>query len=277
MTILLTTPSEADENILCKFNKQQIFSRDMRKFLLFLLPGLLILGLWGCSQDTGSARSDENGQAVDSKSFDAMDSLSILFGDLYGVGMKENRLGKDSTANLNQMYQEIEQIIGMDTVNVTYAKQVIELFQGISKQLGKPLNKDLFLQHFSENLKSSKMPTDDELKKMQESVTAQLEKISPGITHQEPTTFTTGKGTFSIENVLKRMYDEGVTDGSGKRSLHNKIPSSFSKSKMRLAAKDNFKQKWVIWYGKPDNEEAKSVYNDALEQYMKGFEDGWNF
>ena len=93
----------------------------------------------------------------------------------------------------------------------------------------------------------------------------------------EPTTFTTQKGTFNIQNVLNRMYDEGVSDGTGKKSLHDKIPSSFPKSKMRKDAEKDFKQKWVIYYGMPDNDEAKAVYEKAREQFMKGFEDGWNF
>ena len=250
----------------------------MKKIIINITAVLAVVAaLTGCSQDTGSARSDENGQTVDSKSFDAMDSLSIMFGDLYGAGMKKNRFEADSTANFDKMYQEIEQVLAVDTNSVRYAMQINGLFSAIEKDLGKPLNKDLFLQHLSKNLKSSNMASDDELKQMRESLTMQLEKISPGSTHQEPTSFTTGKGTFSIENVLKRMYDEGVTDGTGKRSLHNKIPSSFTKSKMRQAAKDDFKQKWIIWYGTPANEEAKAVYNDALEKYMKGFEDGWNF
>lgn len=250
----------------------------MKKIIINITAILAVVtALTGCSQDTGSVRSDENGQTVDSKSFDTMDSLSIMLGDLYGAVMKKKRLEADSTANFDKMYHEIEQVLAVDTNSMRYAMQINELFSGIEKNYGKPLNKDLFLQHLSEGLKSSEMASDDELGKMQDALNAQFEKISPGSTHQEPTTFTTGKGTFSIENVLKRMYDEGLTDGSGKRSLHNKIPSSFTKSKMRQAAKDDFKQKWIIWYGTPANEEAKAIYNDALEKYMKGFEDGWNF
>ena len=46
---------------------------------------------------------------------------------------------------------------------------------------------------------------------------------------------------------------------------------------MRKDAEKDFKQKWVIYYGMPDNDEAKAVYEKAREQFMKGFEDGWNF
>ena len=248
----------------------------MKKLLALTVVGFLTISLASCNSDASSSKGESENN-VESSGDSAMDSLSVLFGDLYGAGISKAILKKDSTANLKQTIKEMETVLGVDTISVRYSMQVIELFQGIEKTLGKPLNKDLFIKHLRENMMAGNIANDEKITEMQQSIEALMEKVSPGITNQEPINFTTQKGTYNIEQVLKRMHEEGVSDGSSKRSLHDKIPSSFTKSKMRQDAKSNFKQKWVIWYGMPDNEEAKAVYNDALEEYMKGFEDGWNF
>lgn len=124
----------------------------------------------------------------------------------------------------------------------------------------------------------SNTATDQKAGEDEEAKTEQVEaQPAEPETPAEPTTFTTAKGTFNIEKALNRMYEEGVPDGTGKKSLHDRIPSSFPKSKMRKEAEKFFKQKWVIYYGMPDNDEAQAVYEKAREQYLKGFDDGWNF
>lgn len=248
----------------------------MKKLLTLTVAGLLAISLASCHSDASSSKGESENN-VESSGDIAMDSLSAIFGDLYGARISRSMLKSDSTANVKQTLKEMEKVLDVDTASVRYSMQIIEFFQGIEKALGKPLNKNLFMKHLHENMMSESVITDEKFEEMQQSINTLMEKVSPGITNQEPTHFTTQKGTFNIKQVLKRMHEDGVSDGSGKRSLHNRIPSSFPKSKMRQDAKSNFKQKWVIWYGMPDNEEAKAVYNDAQEEYMKGFEEGWNF
>ena len=92
-----------------------------------------------------------------------------------------------------------------------------------------------------------------------------------------PAAVTTSKGTFDVKMVMKRMYKEGFSTGKAKKSLYDKSPNKYSKEKLLEGAESNFKEQWNIYYGTPNNDEAKAVYEKALQEYyMKGWEDGWN-
>ena len=93
----------------------------------------------------------------------------------------------------------------------------------------------------------------------------------------EPTSFTTSQGTFYIKKALKDMYDAGVRNGTSGRNVHDMVKVSSPKSTYRSNAEKQFKGTWAALFGIPDNDEAKAVFEQAKEQYMKGFEDGWNF
>ena len=93
----------------------------------------------------------------------------------------------------------------------------------------------------------------------------------------EPTSFTTSQGTFYIKKALKDMYDAGVRNGTSGRHVHDMVKVSSPKSTYRRNAEKDFKGIWAALFGIPDNDEAKAVFEQAKEQYMKGFEDGWNF
>lgn len=100
----------------------------------------------------------------------------------------------------------------------------------------------------------------------------------------ESATFTTAKGTFKIEEALSSMYDLGTQRGSTAKGWNEEVdskglPSSAknSKSKAKSEAKRTFKHLWLSEYGKPDNDEAKKVYDQALQKFNEGFDDGWEF
>ena len=90
-----------------------------------------------------------------------------------------------------------------------------------------------------------------------------------------PTAVTTSKGTYDVKMVMKRMYKEGVSTGKAKKALYDKSPSKYSKEKLLEGAESNFKEQWNYYYGTPNNDEAKTVYEKALEKYLQGWEDGW--
>lgn len=244
----------------------------MKRILTILLPCLLILGTWGCKQEGSSSASAGDQPKAES----AMDSLSMVLGDLWGSGISKNLLDQDSTANPEQILKEIEQIMGADTASVGYTLQINELFKTIEKQLGKPINKELFMTQLREGMKADKVANDDELKAKAEAVNNMMEKISPGSTHQEPTTFSTAKGTYNIESAAKDSYDYGVSMGSTRRKLYNKNSSLFKKTGSKEMDSD-FKSWWMLYYGMPKDDFAKGIYQRGLKEYKRGFEDGWNY
>ena len=89
-------------------------------------------------------------------------------------------------------------------------------------------------------------------------------------------TVTTSKGTYDFKMMMKRMYKEGVSIGKAKKSQHDKSPSVYPKAKLLEGAETDFKKQWNFYYGTPENDEAKAVYELGLEQFIKGWEDGWN-
>lgn len=99
----------------------------------------------------------------------------------------------------------------------------------------------------------------------------QVEAVVP-----EPTAVTTSKGTYDVKMVMQRMYKSGVSLGKDKKSQHVKSPSKYPKEELLKSAESNFKKDWSTYYGTPNNDEAKAVYDKALQQYLQGWEDGWN-
>lgn len=244
----------------------------MKRILTILLPCLLILGTWGCKQE-GSSSAPAGDQP---KAESAMDSLSMVLGDLWGSAISKNLLDQDSTANPEQILKEIEQIMGADTASVRNAVQINELFKAIEKQLGKPINKELFMTQLREGMKADKVANDDELKAKAEAVNNMMEIISPGSTHQEPTRFSTARGSYSIVNAMKECYDQGAMMGSSRRKLYNKNSRLFKKTGSKELDSD-FKSWWMAYFGMPKDDFAKGIYQRGLKEYKRGFEDGWNY
>ena len=89
------------------------------------------------------------------------------------------------------------------------------------------------------------------------------------------TTVTTSKGTYNTKMVMKRMYKEGVSAGKEKKKQHDKSPSVYPKEKLLKGVETDFKKQWNIYYGTAENDEAKAVYEQAREQFIKGWEHAW--
>ncbi|MBQ6079835.1 MAG: hypothetical protein IJK93_06105 [Muribaculaceae bacterium] len=103
-----------------------------------------------------------------------------------------------------------------------------------------------------------------------ESTEEQVEAEAPA----DPTTVTTSKGTYDFKMVMKRMYKDGFSKGKSQKSIYDKAPDKNPKSKLLQLAEVSFKEDWKIYYGEPNNEEAKAVYEKALEKYLQGWEEG---
>ena len=84
--------------------------------------------------------------------------------------------------------------------------------------------------------------------------------------------FTTSKGTFSKERAIQMWYEKGVEHGTSDKNLP--YPRKYFNGD---GTESRFKTLWVAWFGAPDNDITKEIYNIAIEKYKQGYEVGWNF
>lgn len=91
----------------------------------------------------------------------------------------------------------------------------------------------------------------------------------------EYTTVTTSKGTYNIKMVMERMYKEGYKLGKSKKAQHDKSPDKYPKEKALEGAENIFSKQWQFYYGNPENDEAKAVYEQAREYFFNGLEKAW--
>jgi len=82
------------------------------------------------------------------------------------------------------------------------------------------------------------------------------------------TSFTTALGTFDTEKVIMEFYEDGLRAGAIDKEYNEPY---------RHGDEKYFKQDWVSLIGVPNNSEAQAVYDEALRQYKKGYEEGLNF
>lgn len=120
---------------------------------------------------------------------------------------------------------------------------------------------------------SNRQPSQQDLEKQRQD---SIEAVEREVAEKEATEkerieqegFTTSKGRiFSVEKTLEHFYNEGVREGTFDKENNS---SSFGTS-------SRFKSLWVNALGMPNNDKAQDVYNRALEEYKRGYQDGLNF
>ena len=140
----------------------------MKKILAFAMAGMLMMGFVGCNSKTGGTN-------------DAMDSLSIAFGDLYGAGMGQQLRAMDSTINIEQALKGMEYIANADTSKafmqgLQMGMQIAQLYAGIEQQCGMPINKSLFMKHLREGLTKPTPMGQEDMMAMQSKIEPLLNK-----------------------------------------------------------------------------------------------------
>ena len=140
----------------------------MKKILAFAAAGLLLAGFAGCNSKVGG-------------SSEAMDSLSIAFGDLYGAGMGQQLRAMDSTINMEEALKGIEYIANADTSRafmqgLQMGMQIAQLYTGIDQQCGMPINKSLFMKHLREGLMKTTPMGQEDLMALQSKIEPLLNK-----------------------------------------------------------------------------------------------------
>ena len=85
----------------------------------------------------------------------------------------------------------------------------------------------------------------------------------------EARTFTTSKGTYDKEKAIEYFYNFAADLGAGDQKYHYHFNGN--------GTDEDYKNLFVWNYGMPTNDKAKSVYDEGLKAYKKGYEDGFNF
>ena len=134
----------------------------MKKILAFAAAGLLMAGFTSCNGSAGSTSQ-------------AMDSLSIAFGDLYGAGMGQQLRAMDSTINIEEALKGMEYIANADTSKaftqgLQMGMQIAQLYAGIEQQCGMPINKSLFMKHLREGLMKTTPMGQEEMMNLQSEI-----------------------------------------------------------------------------------------------------------
>ena len=140
----------------------------MKKILAFAAAGLLTVGFVGCNSKAGG-------------SSEAMDSLSMAFGDLYGSGMGQQLRSMDSAINMDQALRGMEFIANADTsknfqMGLQMGMQIAQLYQGIEQQCGMPINKSLFMKHLRDAIMKTTPMGQEEMMMLQSKIEPLLNK-----------------------------------------------------------------------------------------------------
>ena len=140
----------------------------MKKILVFVAAGMLTMGFVGCNKTASSSGNE------------AMDSLSIVFGDLAGADMAQ-RIAMDTNINIDEVIKGIEYMTNADTSRafqngLQMGMQISQLFMGVDMQCGMPLNKAVFMKHLSEALKSKTPAKQEDLMALQSKIEPLMKK-----------------------------------------------------------------------------------------------------
>ena len=140
----------------------------MKKILAIAAAGLLAVGFVGCNSKAGGSN-------------EAMDSLSMAFGDLYGAGMGQQLRSMDSTVNMEQALKGMEYIANADTsknfmAGLQMGMQIAQLYAGIEQQCGMPINKSLFMKHLREAIMKTTPMGQEEMMALQSKIEPLLNK-----------------------------------------------------------------------------------------------------
>ena len=171
----------------------------MKKILAIAVAGLLTVGFVGCNSKGASGSSE------------AMDSLSMAFGDLYGAGMGQQLRGMDSAINMEQALKGMEYIANADTsknfmAGLQMGMQIAQLYAGIEQQCGMPLNKTLFMKHLREAIMKTTPLGQEDMMALQSKIEPLLNKAM----EQSPKAIANKKAgegkNFSDSDVVKVNY-----------------------------------------------------------------------
>ena len=143
----------------------------MKRLLYLIAGGLLAVFTIGCS-NTGETSEKDNAIVEKEHTNLTMDSLSMAFGDLFGAGLGQQLRDMDNEVDMNRVFKEIEFVANSDTskhfiAGMQQGIQALQLFNGIEKEFGAPLNKQIFLKHMKDQFMKGDLNSASTMKEMQ--------------------------------------------------------------------------------------------------------------
>ena len=161
------------------------------------------------------------------KRTESMDSLSIVFGDLYGTGMSLQLREINPSTNMETALKGMEYIANADTckdfmMGLQMGMQIAQLYQGIEHQCGIPINKDLFMKHLRDALMSDAPKSQEDMMYLQDKVEPLLNEVM----EQSPKAIANKKAgeeymarlkkdknyTFTQSGIAYKVIKEGTGD-----------------------------------------------------------------
>jgi len=179
----------------------------MKKILFFACATLLAAGITSCNSKQGGSNA----------SSPLTDSLSMVFGDLYGNGMGGQIKMMDSTMNMNEVFKGIQATASSDTSNKAYmagmqmGMQVLNLMQGLKEQYGINLNADVFMQHLKTALTNNKPMSQDQMMALQAGIEPLLKRATAEARAKDPVAIENKKKGEEYLNKLKADKDYTTT------------------------------------------------------------------
>ena len=172
----------------------------MKKFLSIMAVALIATSMISCNKKS-------------EKTTVLADSVSIMFGDLYGNGMANGIKAQDSTINMDEVIKGVEYVMRADTSNHAFMQglqigmQVMQMYEGIRQQYGIRINKDLLLQHIAVALKS-KTPMDQQaLQQLQMALDPLMKRAIAEARENDPAVQKVKKeGEAYLEKAAKEGY-----------------------------------------------------------------------
>ena len=78
---------------------------------------------------------------------------------------------------------------------------------------------------------------------------------------------------YDVDKLIKSFYQRGVQLGQHDKTGGTRQIKYFS----HHGTEDGFKSEFVYNFGIPSDDRSQEIYNQGLKEYLRGYEDGWNF
>lgn len=78
---------------------------------------------------------------------------------------------------------------------------------------------------------------------------------------------------YDVDKLIKSFYQRGVQLGQHDKTGGTRQIKYFSNH----GTEDGFKSEFAYNFGIPSDDRSQEIYNQGLKEYLRGYEDGWNF
>jgi len=174
-----------------------------------------LLGIAACALLMGSMASCNQKGASSGEGAAVMDSISMMYGDLFGAQMQGIK-NMDSTISIDKVLQGVDYMTSADTsraflTGVQAGMNIMQMYMGLEDRCGYPVNKKLFMEHLRAAINSSEPMDQAKMMEMQNKLTPLLERAVA----QSPKALKNKKDGEEYVNKLKAEDKDYKTTSTG--------------------------------------------------------------